>query len=1035
MASFSSSYRSRLPMGRPLACLALAVLSLTGRPSHAAGSTLLQDLRPGHDATPGTNGPLTALGNTVYFAGQSTLTGSELWKSDGSPEGTVLVKEVLPGRESANPSLFGELNGSLFFTARGSTLGTELWKTDGTPTGTVRLLSVPNGEIPTDVSITDQARVGNTLFFSAQFSGNKELWKTDGTPAGTARVKDIAPGDIGSFPYSLTALGSSLYFAASPSDIGPRSLWKSDGTEAGTVEVWSPPSPGGVQEVNELGGSLLVRVTSSTSVSSLWKSDGTAAGTVKVVDLPYGVGKSVVLGNRLVMWMETGVWSTDGTAAGTRALHAVSHASWGPSVTVGSQLFFLGTDWSHGLELWTTDGTPEGTRRVKDLLPGAADGALPAMAALDGSLYFMGTDTPGAVQLWKTDGTEAGTVKVMQLPSEEDATYGLGMASAGGRLFFTYAGRPWVSNGTEAGTMRLESSRPEPRGPDLSQMTRLGGLALFTTFDEQGQVLWRTDGTPAGTVRVKDLREGSTLILVDPNEPWVVHAGAAFFMSLDVTAEGDLRRSLWRTDGTGAGTSRLKAFESTSVEQWPLLLVGDTLFLAGKDAEHGLELWKSDGTAEGTVLVKDVNPGPGGSRIAQGAALGNRLFFWADDGTHGMELWTSDGTASGTVLFKEFAPGTAGGLGEYEEGRPLMVSLNGTLYFGARDAEHGLEPWKTDGTPEGTVLIKDVNPGIEDSLSRMTVAGGRLYLSLYDGVHGLEPWVSDGTTAGTMLLADVNPGEGDGMPLGFTHVGGTVLFMARNPAHGAELWKTDGTPAGTALLSDVWTGPDSGLRSESGTGMLAPLWGMKAEVPLWGMEELGLAFFRGTDASGGQELWVTDGTAAGTRQVEDLVPGAGSSAPANLVLLGEKLVFTATDLVAGHEPRVLPLGELQPDTTAPVLTCPASLTTTAPDANGVAVSYAPATATDDRDTPVIEYGRASGSIFPVGTTAVTVTATDTAGNRGQCTFEVTVTHEAPAPEPKPEGCACTSGGPGASAFWSLLTLLAMASVRRRPAQL
>ncbi|MCY1076005.1 HYR domain-containing protein [Archangium lansingense] len=1025
---------SRFHVSRLLACLALVVPVLAGLPSHAASSSLLRDIRSGTDDTPGTIGPLTALGNTVYFASPSASTGSELWKSDGSPAGTVLVKEVMPGPEGSDPSPFGELNGSLFFTARGNTLGTELWKTDGTPSGTVRLLSVPNGEIPTDVPISEWARVGGTLFFPAQFSGDKELWKTDGTPEGTTRVKDIAPGDISSLPYSLTALGSSLYFSATTSGFAPRSLWKSDGTEAGTVEVWSPPSPAGVQRIHEVGGSLLVQVTSSAyPVSSLWKSDGTAAGTVKVVNLPE-VRKSVVLGNRLVMWMDSGMWVTDGTEAGTRALHPVSHASWHPSVTVGSQLFFLGTDSSHGLELWTTDGTPEGTRLVKELRPGAVDGALLAMAALDGALYFMGTDTWGAVQLWKTDGTEAGTVKVMQLPAGEDTPSGLGMASAGGRLFFTYAGRPWVSDGTEAGTVRLVSSRPEPRGSNPSRMTRLGGLSLFTTFDEeQGQVLWRTDGTPAGTVRVRDLREGSTHLLVDPNVPWVVRAGAAFFMTLDLRPDGGLQRSLWRTDGTEAGTSRLKSFEAAVPEQWPLLLVGDTLFLTGKDAEHGMELWKTDGTAEGTVLVKDVNPGPGGSRLAQWAALGNRLFFWADDGTHGLELWTSDGTGSGTVLFKELAPGTASGLGEPEVGRPLMAMLDGTLYFGARDAEHGLEPWKTDGTPEGTVLLEDVNPGTEDSLSRMTVAGGRLYLSLYDGVHGLEPWVSDGTPAGTMLLADVNAGEGNGMPLGFTHVGGTVLFLARNPAHGTELWKTDGTPAGTALLSDVWPGPDSGLRAESGTGVLLPLWGTTAELPLWGVEELGLAFFQGADASSGQELWVTDGTAAGTRRVEDLVPGEGSSTPTNLVFLGDKLVFAAADLLVGNEPRVLPLAALQPDTTAPVLTCPASISATAPDANGVAVSYAPATATDDRDTAVIEYGQASGSTFPVGTTTVTVTATDTAGNRSSCTFEVTVKAEPGAPGPRAEGCACSSGGPGASAFWSLLALLAVACVRRRGA--
>jgi MYXO-CTERM domain-containing protein len=214
----------------------------------------------------------------------------------------------------------------------------------------------------------------------------------------------------------------------------------------------------------------------------------------------------------------------------------------------------------------------------------------------------------------------------------------------------------------------------------------------------------------------------------------------------------------------------------------------------------------------------------------------------------------------------------------------------------------------------------------------------------------------------------------------------------------------------------VWPGPDSALHVDSETG----------EVALWGVEELGLAFFLGADASSGQELWVTDGTAAGTRQVEDLVPGEGSSTPANLVFLGGKLVLAATDLLSGNEPRVLPWG-LAPDTTAPVLTCPASLSATAPDANGVAVSYAPATATDDRDTPVIEYGQASGSTFPVGTTVVTVTAADSAGNRGQCTFEVTVKTE-PA---EPGGCACTSSGPGASAFWSLLALLAVACARRR----
>ncbi|WP_158502263.1 ELWxxDGT repeat protein [Vitiosangium sp. GDMCC 1.1324] len=1018
------------------ACLALAVPLLAGLPlpSHAAESALLRDIRPGHDDTPKACGPLFAVGNTVYFSNQSASAGSELWRSDGSAEGTLLVKDVQPGPESSNPSLFGELHGSSFFIARGSTLNTELWKTDGTPTGTVRLLSVPsNGEIPTGVAISDWERVGSTLFFAAQFIGNQELWKTDGTPAGTTRVKDIAPGDLGSFPTSLTALGSTLYFGANATGNAPSALWKSDGTEAGTVQVWSPPSSGSVHGMDEVGGSLLVQVaTRSSPTASLWKSDGTEAGTVKVADLPYQVWKRATLGDRLVMWMDNEVWVTDGTADGTRRLQTVSIYPWQPPVVVGGQVFFLGSDPSHGLELWTTDGTESGTRLVKDVRPGG-NGALGAMAALEGSLYFLGADTQRALQLWKTDGTDAGTVKVAEL-NAEGAPSSYSMVNAGGRLFFTHARRLWVSDGTAAGTVRLVSSRSEPRDSFPGQMTRLGGLALFIAYDDEyTQVLWRTDGTDAGTVRVKNLREGSTLLpYVDPSKPWVVRGGEAFFISSDVLSAGGWQLSLWRTDGTEAGTSRLKVFKNPGIASGPLVLVGDTLFLAGTDAEHGLELWKSDGTAAGTVLVKDLAPGPRSSQFMQWEALGNRLFFWADDGTHGMELWTSDGTEAGTVLFKEFAPGSATGFGVPEVRRPLMAVLDGTLYFGARDTEHGLELWKTDGTPAGTVLLKDVNPGPEDSLSRMMVAGGRLYLSLDDGTHGLEPWVSDGTEAGTVLLKDVQPGEDNGFPLGFTRVGDTVLFLARDAEHGAELWKTDGTPAGTALLSDVWPGPDSALRFDPQTGVVA----------LWGMEELGLAFFQGADAASGQELWVTDGTAAGTRRMEDLVPGEGSSTPTNLVRLGEKLVFAATDLLSGNEPRAFPLAEFLPDTTAPVLTCPASLSATAPDASGAAVSYPPATATDDRDPPVIEYGQASGSTFPVGTTVVTVTATDTAGNRSQCTFEVTVTRNAvpeepgpQQPEPKAEGYACSSGGPGAGAFWSLLVLLAVACVRRRASPL
>ena len=95
------------------------------------------------------------------------------------------------------------------------------------------------------------------------------------------------------------------------------------------------------------------------------------------------------------------------------------------------------------------------------------------------------------------------------------------------------------------------------------------------------------------------------------------------------------------------------------------------------------ELWKSDGTAAGTVLVKDINPGSASSEPSNLTNVNGTLFFTADDGAHGIELWKSDGTAAGTVLVKDINPGSAG------SDPPRLTNVNGTLFFSANDGTHG----------------------------------------------------------------------------------------------------------------------------------------------------------------------------------------------------------------------------------------------------------------------------------------------------------------------------------------------------------
>src|SRR5262249_51205295 len=145
-----------------------------------------------------------------------------------------------------------------------------------------------------------------------------------------------------------------------------------------------------------------------------------------------------------------------------------------------------------------------------------------------------------------------------------------------------------------------------------------------------------------------------------------------------------------------------------------LTVVGGSVYFTADNGSTGIELWKTDGTTNGTALVKDINPGGTGSVPRSLTGLGNNVYFFANDGTHGLELWTSDGTGNGTTLVKDINPGATGSTtDDYTTFRPLVIGS--TLYFAANDGSHGRELMKTDGTTGGTALVKDVRTTGGDS--------------------------------------------------------------------------------------------------------------------------------------------------------------------------------------------------------------------------------------------------------------------------------------------------------------------------------
>jgi ELWxxDGT repeat protein len=185
----------------------------------------------------------------------------------------------------------------------------------------------------------------------------------------------------------------------------------------------------------------------------------------------------------------------------------------------------------------------------------------------------------------------------------------------------------------------------------------------------------------------------------------------------------DSTGALWRTDGTVAGTTIYtnKVLVDSSAEP---VLWNNKIYFKGITASTGKELWVTDGTDAGTQIVKDIKPGTASSSPRSLLLFNNALYFFASTSAEGVELWKSDGTNEGTVMVKDINPGAGNG---YDNTNTSFFSSGAILYFNANDGTHGTELWKTDGSNIGTVMIKDINPGVDSSnCSDFTTLGSNI---------------------------------------------------------------------------------------------------------------------------------------------------------------------------------------------------------------------------------------------------------------------------------------------------------------------
>jgi ELWxxDGT repeat protein len=397
-------------------------------------------------------------------------------------------------------------------------------------------------------------------------------------------------------------------------------------------------------------------------------------------------------------------------------------------------------------ELWATDGTPSGTQRIE------APGLELRIETLNfwwtpDYLVFAGHDpSTGTPGVWRTDGTTAGTVEL-------------------------------------AAELALDTPHPRPTG---------SGTVVFSArpAGETSLELWVTDGTPAGTRRIRELgldREDSPRFLVLEELE-----GTVYYLD---AAPDDSAVGLWRTDGTAGGTELVRAPDGTSF-RW-IDTTETALWLSTRDGDQETEaLWISDGTAAGTVEAYDF----GSQRESVGLSFviglpGGRSLWRVHTQDVSPSLWVTDGTGEGTLHLLD-APRISAIHGPVER-------IGDRAYLTVDRDQGGRDLWGTDGTPEGTEVVFDGMPGLDSGLSfLLSEAAGRLLLDVERPELGFEPWISDGTTEGTELLADVCPGACSSNAYNWVETGGPVLFTASTTGGNTQLFATDLTTAGTRRITD-----------------------------------------------------------------------------------------------------------------------------------------------------------------------------------------------------------------------------------------
>jgi ELWxxDGT repeat protein len=700
---------------------------------------------------------------------------------------------------------------------------------------------------------------GRTVFSMRTPEHGVELWETDGTALGTRLLADLCPGQCSGLESApnFHVEGSSLYFAANDGRHG-RELWRLDSAASAQPLMALDLNPGadGSNPANftrlsfSINGSAVTRTFFSAARADvgqeLWRLSGTSTATLELDLLPGPASGTPV---------DIQLCSTSQVCLVSRTIDGVSEVRL--------------------LNYSSTTQAPTSATGVGGLNISGTARSVSDLQSLGPNTFVLIRDDAAPDEL-RVFGSSAASSTLLRTFGNASSLLTPNVTLF--RMFFAADSQLFVSDGTAAGTLSISSASP-------ANLVSLGNRLLLTAnTPSAGRELFSSDGTAAGTALLRELVPGAQGLPTSSSSFSLSRSAnnlRVFLGFLNPAIGSAGQTQLWISDGTSAGTTEISGNPITDPGSIVLFPTTGTSALIGySPSEFGSgEPFFTQGSAATTVALGNFVGDIGDSLATPIAVFNQKLFVTALRGGSNFE----------TVAF----PLTAGAPGAPTPFLRIFQAIGeffGRLWI---DASTGLQA--TDGTVAGTLDLSSIRARNADP-SCYVQRNGRVYFYADEGdFDDVEIFSSDGSLASTVAVTNLSTPDERRLESfcfddGFTQlasVGDRLLFVADTGSSGLELFALDASD-NAALVLDI--------RSGSAGGQVRDLTTLRDRP---GLPEV--AVFRADDGIFGSEPWVSGGSAQTTQRLLDINPGPGSSEPRDFVAAGPRMFFTALSPSGGRE--------------------------------------------------------------------------------------------------------------------------------------